>query len=333
MVRNKEREVYMEAFSVFSKDSETVNKSTSGGAFTEFSKEIIINGGVVFGVTLDENLRARHICIDNENDIYKIRGSKYIQSNVGHSYKEAVEYAKTRKVLFSGTPCQIAALNKFVSDDIRNNILTCEVICLGVVSQKFYDKYLDYISSGKEIKSISFRSKRIGWESFGIEIKFKDGTEYFSIARKDPFFIGFFRKVNIRPSCFECKFAKFPRQADITMGDYWGVPDYLKNKNGTSVVFCNSQSGLDFLKSIKNLSIAPTTFEDATKANPRMLSGINKNECMHKEFNKDFDSEGFRYVLKKYLKPHITEDTLWFKFKQILKRILPNVYKKYKMSR
>jgi len=317
LIQNENPYVY----AVYSKDIETIKASTSGGVFTELAKQIVSRNGYVYGVALDESFLAKHICINNENDLHRLRGAKYIQSHVNDSYKEATKIAKKNIVLFSGTPCQIAALNTFVTDDIADNIITCEIICHSVPSEIAYTAYLEYLERkyDSKISKVSFRDKKVGWENSGMKVIFENNKEYFSLVNDDPFTVGFLRSVYSRESCHDCQFAKMPRNADITIGDFWGVPEALKNSEGTSVVLCNSQKGDDVLKSIKNITVKPGKFEDASRINRRLVYGVIKKDKCYKNFYEDFHKKDYEFIIRKYLKPMN---------KSILKRTIKKVIKK-----
>ena len=313
-------------YAVYSNDIITVRRSTSGGTFTELAKKIISQNGYVYGVILDENLLAKHISITNENDLYKLRGAKYIQSHVNDSYKKVVEIAKTNKVLFTGTPCQVSALNTFIDKDIADNIITCEIICHSVPSEIAYTSYLKYMEKqyNSQISSISFREKTLGWENSGMKIVFKNSKEYFKPVNEDPFTVGFLCSVYSRESCHNCQFAKMPRSADITIGDFWGVPKELKNDKGTSVVLCNSVKGKDLLNSLENITIKSSKFDDASRINKRLVSGVIKKDERYKDFYKDLDKNNYKFIIKKYLRPMNVRNSniVIVSIKKVIKKII-----------
>jgi len=293
------------SFAAWSKDDQTRTKSSSGGVFTEIAKIVIKEGGVVFGVTFDNSFKAKHISIETEEDISLIRGSKYVQSHVNDAYERAVSIAlQGRTVLFSGTPCQIAALNLFIQSNSGIEIYTCEVICHGVPSESVFRSYLDYLSQLKnsEVKEFSFRDKTIGWKKFGTKIIFYNGEEYFCMHRRDPFMIGFLRNIYLRPICYECPFAQIPRVSDITLGDFWGVPKELDDPRGVSVVIINTPKGQKLFEKVSNVDKVKVSLDQITSHNTRLVNGHLEKSPYRKDFYELLKTNGFQAVMEKYLK-------------------------------
>lgn len=294
------------SFAVWSNNDHTRIQSSSGGVFTELAKIVIKEGGVVFGVAFDNSFKTKHISIEREEDISLIRGSKYIQSHVDDAYKKAVFIANQhRPVLFSGTPCQIATMNLFIQNNPEIEIYTCEVICLGVPSESVFMSYLDFLSQLKnsEIKEFSFRDKTLGWKKYGTKIIFNNGEEYFQICQRDPFMIGFLRKIYLRPSCYDCPFAKIPRISDITLGDFWGVPKELDDPRGVSAVIINTPQGEKLFEKVTNIDKVKVSLEKIAFHNIRLVNGNLEKSPYRKDFYKLLKNNGFQIVMEKYLRP------------------------------
>ncbi len=295
------------SLAAWSKNDHTRIKSSSGGVFTEIAKIVLKEGGVVFGVAFDKALIARHISIENDEDISHIRGSKYIQSHVNDAYQKAISIAlQGRPILFSGTPCQIAAINLFIPNNPILEIYTCEVICHGVPSESVFKAYLEYLSQlqKSEIREYSFRDNTLGWKNFGSKIMFKDGEEYFRTHRSDSFMIGFLRDIYLRPICYECPFAKLPRGADITLGDFWGVPKEIDDPRGVSAVIINTQKGENLFEKLSKVETVKVTVKQISRYNPRLGDGQLEQNPHTKDFYKLLESSGFEAVMEKYLKPY-----------------------------
>ncbi len=295
------------SFASWSKNDHNRIKSSSGGVFTELAKIVLQEGGVVFGVAFDNNLIARHVSIEKEERLNLIRGSKYIQSHVDDAYKKAVSIAlQGRTVLFSGTPCQIAALNLFIRSNPRIEIYTCEVICHGVPSETVFRSYVDYISQSKNsgIKEFSFRDKTLGWKKFGTKIIFNNNNEYFRTHRKDPFMIGFLRNIYLRPVCYACPFSKIPRVSDITLGDFWGVPKEIDDPRGVSAVIINTPKGEKLFEKVSNIDKVKVSLDQITFRNIRLINGYLETIHYRKNFYDLLEANCFNVVLEKYLKPH-----------------------------
>jgi len=300
-------------YAAWSRDTQIIKNSSSGGIFTELAHRIIKNGGIVFGVAFNEEFMTKHIPIRNTTNINLIQGSKYIQSHVNDSYIKAVDYAKQgKKVLFSGTPCQIAALNIFIQKNPNLNIYTCDVICHGVPSESIYSSYLKYLKQKYKanIKNINFREKSNGWKSYNIKIMFDNKKQYIKNYQEDPFFQGYMKNLYLRPICYNCPFSKIPRVSDITLGDYWGVPPKLLNPLGVSIVLINNNKGKKLFNEMKKIYKKKIHLKDITPHNPTIYNGIyntiyDRNKIMnHFIVNKDFN-----FIYKKYIKPLMYKNT------------------------
>lgn len=210
-------------------------KSSSGGVFSALAIKILGEDGVVFGARFDEEWNVVHDYIESVDDLHLFQGSKYVQSKIGNTYSRAEEFLNEgRKVLFSGTPCQIAGLKRFLRKKYLN-LLTVDVICHGVPSPLIWRDYLSYIISQKKIKgissladieSISFRSKITGWKKYSIQINSKNGDEFSENFERNLYMQGFLRNIYLRPSCYACPAKKGKCGSDISLGDYWGVENF-----------------------------------------------------------------------------------------------------------
>lgn len=225
--------------------------SSSGGIFTLLAERTIDNGGVVFGAAFDENWNVKHICIDSKSELPKLRGSKYVQSIIGNCYKEAKAYLSAGKeVLFSGTPCQIAGLKKFLRKDYMN-LKTMDVVCHGTPSPLVWRKYLDEVSSMyniAQITDIQFRDKTEGWKNFSLSIKYKDkeGAEktFRETLNENVFMICFLSNLSLRPSCYACPARDGKSGSDITLADLWGAENICPESDddkGVSLVLLRNK--------------------------------------------------------------------------------------------
>lgn len=282
------------------------NNSSSGGIFFELAQHILNQDGYVCGVVFEDDFKSvKHIISNNEIVIKKMQTSKYIPSKLNETLKEIEEISKKQKVLFTGTPCQVAALNKFVKND---NIITAELICHGVPNLKVYQAYVDYISQGRKIKSFNFRSKKISWERFGCEAIFEDGTSYFKDLKSDPFLIGFLEDGYLRDSCYNCQFANLPRNsgADLSLADYWGAPQEMYDDSGISLVLINTIKGKQVFNSL-DVESKQIDIQQAIKRNKRIVDGKLTKPKKYKNFSKDFKTKSFKYIHKKYLRPSLRD--------------------------
>lgn len=252
----KETNMPIETYVAVSKDEKTILNSASGGIFASLAQMYLENDGIVFGACFDESFNPIHIGISKIQDLYKLQGSKYVQSSIGNTYKEAKQFLNSgKKVLFSGTPCQIAGLKGYLMKDY-DNLLTIDIICHGVPSTKFFKDYFEMLQKKLQGKIIDFkfRDKSISWEKNGsvkyeINGKIKNKKLYGS---ESSYYYYFSSSDCFRENCYTCKYTCENRPGDITIGDYWGIeaahPELLgkgkiEEEKGISVVIANTEKG------------------------------------------------------------------------------------------
>ena len=270
-------------------------ESSSGGVFSLLADYIAEEKGYVAGVVYDDSFQPKHILSNQKEDFLKMRGSKYMQSdtqNVFQKIKEVLETQKHTKVLFTGMPCQVAGLNKFLGKDY-DNLYTVELICHGITSKKVFDKYVEKVFQGKQLTEIEFKKKTPwGWHA-GINAKFEDGTSYRQPAEKDLYFQDYLKNISKSQTCENCKFNRLPRQADLTIGDFWRIsnfkPEWNDNK-GTSVVLVNTPKGESLYQGIVPLAqkteAVPLSF--AIKGNGSLIAPY-KNHMRREKFFRELD--------------------------------------------
>lgn len=239
-------------YGMYCKNSKVRDRSSSGGIFPVLAERTIRNGGIVFGVKMNRE-KAVHCWIDSIEDLPLLQGSKYVQSNPEDAYKKARDFLEEGiEVLFTGTPCQIAALYSFLNKRYEN-LITMDFICHGVSSPKVLELYLKEIIGEDSLKEIQFRNKSNGWKEFSIYIKSSNNI-YLKSMKEDPYLQSFLQNLNIRPSCFFCRFRKVHRISDFTMGDLWEnekiVPEWNDDK-GYSVVLVHNRKAEKILETIK----------------------------------------------------------------------------------
>lgn len=264
------------SFAVMANDEIRYN-SSSGGVFSVLAYYFLKNNGYVAGAIWDKDGSVKHVVSDKKEVVNEMRGSKYLQSEMRDCYLKIKDLLKTQnQVLFTGTPCQIAGLKSFLGKEY-DNLFTLEIICHGTPSPKVFRKYLqENLSANEEFIKTNFRDKIQGWSHKHI-ITTETNLRTFSTKIKEhDFSQAFLKDLCLRKSCGECKFNKLSRQADITMGDFWGVWKYDKNlddKKGTSIVFLNNKRGEELFNNIKKelKLVAPVPFKKAVKGNPNML--------------------------------------------------------------
>ena len=228
-------------------------RSSSGGIFWHLAKKTIDQKGVVFGAVWNENFTVEHRYIECVNEIELMQHSKYMQSEIKNSYRQAEKFLKDgRVVLFTGTPCQIAGLKSFLKKDYYN-LITIDLICHYVPSPKYFKKYLDENYGVDNVSAFTFRDKTYGWSYDHMGIELKNGKILDRNYTNDRLQQGFHTRLFMNDTCAHCRYADYPRQADITIGDYWGKFDDLEWNDGlgTSEIIINSEKGDIFFQSIK----------------------------------------------------------------------------------
>ena len=233
-------------------------ESSSGGIFTAIAKEVINNNGYVCGASFNNN-EIEHIIISKEEELYKLRGSKYVQSNLqkNNIFSEIKRLLEEGfLVLFSGTPCQIAGLNNFLQKKYEK-LITIDVVCHGVPSPKIFREYIEQLEADfdRKITKISFRDKTEGWRN--PQFVLKNGEEILKKCAiyEDTFGRSFLTNMILRKACFNCKYSIIKSQADITLGDFWGAWLYkeeLNDSKGVSLIITHTDKGEKVLQNLKD---------------------------------------------------------------------------------
>ena len=274
--------------------------SSSGGIFTLLAEKIIDEGGVVFGVRFNNNWDVIHDYTETMEGLAVFRGSKYVQSYMGDCYLKAKSFLEQgRKVMFTGTPCQIAGLKNFLRKDY-DNLLTVDVVCHGVPSPKVWQVYLDEIArkGGKnsvlshpivektEINHIDFRSKSIGWKKFSFALTLSKATAdgekntvlLSSIFTENPYMNAFLSNLSLRPSCYDCPAKSGKSGSDITIADFWGIEDVLPefdDDKGISLVLSYSEKGGRWLAGL-DCECIEVDYRSAQRMNPLISTSVSK---------------------------------------------------------
>ncbi len=291
--------------------------SSSGGAFSLFANDVLDNGGIVFGAALDDNLVVRHTGVEDKSELYKLRGSKYSQSDMGVTYSKVKENLELgRKVLFSGTPCQAGGLYSYLNGKKYDNLFVIDFICHGIPSPKVFARYIKYLEdkNGSKIVGFKFRTKDKNWNPMGLT--FGNGTaistEDGKVIRKrpgfkDPYMTGFLDDTYLRDSCYDCRFKKLPKYfSDITIADFWGVnksyPELFDGK-GTSLLLINSEHGKKVFDTLADgFNYKEVDFAKVTNRNPSLTTSVKPNSRRNSFFN-DFENKSFEYIMLRYMSP------------------------------
>ena len=303
--------VEQKVYAAVHKDTEVLAKSTSGGAFTAIADAIFAQGGIVYGAAMLDDMQVKHIRTTGKDDFEGLRSSKYLQSDTGTTYQMVEQDLKQGKfVLYSGTPCQIDGLKNFLGKDYET-LYTVDIVCHGVGSQAYFDKYMDFAREryGK-IKALRFRSKEYaGWSCGGVVVVVDSSDCLKKIPYRDfdNYYYSYFLSGDIyRKSCYSCKYANTNRVGDFTLGDYWGVEALnlpLQTENGCSLLLVNNRHAMQLLDEIESLDRVETTVEQAAHCNKQLNA---PSKLMDSRQNRigEYESMSGQQIQKEYLKNH-----------------------------
>ena len=300
-------------FAAYNKKNAERQKSSSGGLFYIIAEYVISQNGIVYGSIMDSDLQVFHHKATTIADLSALRGSKYVQSNLKQSFKEIKQYLlQDIFVYFTGTPCQVAGLKAYLRKDY-SNLITSDLICHGVPSQKIFNQYIDCLSKKYDSKIIEYHfrdnKKWNGCEIFSYRtkndiIKKVVNPGYFS----SPYLYSFMYSLILRESCYECKYSCLPRQSDITLADFWGAQVFFKNidrSKGVSLVLINTEKGLNIWNKIKNnVKYYISDLESAGKYNHNLINQTKRPKLRNSIFS-ELNKYGYARTAKLYFKSNL----------------------------
>lgn len=298
-LRNAVRDVY-----AFKAEDSLRQRSASGGAFVALAKAIIDQGGVAWGAVQNTDFSVEHQKCETFDNIHRIQGTKYVQSNVQTCYDELErDLTKGTKVLFSGTPCQIEAIKRFV--EVKklpsDNLYLVDIICHGVPSPKVYIAFIKWLAKKKktEVSKYYFRSKEISWRGNSCVVELKNGKRLRNDIHASAFMNLYYSNYITRESCYSCKYANMARNSDITIADYWGIEDLnaeFEDELGVSAILVNTQKGGDLFKQAQGTSIEGNI---ETLNQPRLKYGCNRPND-REEFWIAYGRYSVDFIMKRY---------------------------------
>lgn len=304
-------------------------KSSSGGIFTALAETILEKGGVVFGATFTDDLEVKHIYIEKADELDRLMGSKYVQSDINSTFITCESFLKAnRDVLFTGTSCQIMALKYFLKKDY-DKLFTIDIICHGVPSPGIWKEYITNEIKKLQINNknitIRFRDKITGWKDYSFSI-YKKLTAApplkTEIYNKNIFMKGFLSNIILRPSCFNCPAKHGKCKSDLTIGDFWGINQILPKFNdnmGVSIILVNTNQGKSILNETSNLELIKIKFEDSIFNNPYYKHAVVEppiRKIFFKRYNQNKEN-------KQYLIEDILKNTLHIPlYKRVFKRFI-----------
>lgn len=284
------------------KDMHEIETSRSGAAFIAISDYVLEQGGVVYGAGYTEHFRVVHKRATSKEERNEFKGSKYVQSDLKDIFPQVkADLKQGLTVLFSGTPCQTAGLASYIGKRLREKLILVDIVCHGVPAPYIWRDYLVYLEKKykQPIVEVNFRDKsRIGWNGHIESFIFQDGSK----KEFNTYTYLFSRQIMLRPSCSKCHYTNFNRPSDFTLADYWGweklSPDFNKDNKGCSLLFVNTEKGLEiFEKRKEELNYLATTQELCIQPN---LQHPSKFDTQWIDFEKRYEKQGFIAVAKRY---------------------------------
>lgn len=323
-VRNAdaERGASPKVYAAKHRDPEVRKSSSSGGVFSALAERTLALGGAVAGVVFDENWNVRHMVSETETDCRRMRGSKYVQSDMGKTFSEAGEVLKAgRKLLFTGTPCQVIGFKRYAEQRglPTDKLLLCTLVCQGVPSPKIWRDYLSHIKSTKSIsiEYLSFRNKDCGWD-FNKEVARGNGLET-SLSE----FVNLWDNLIKRPCCYQCKYATAYRDADISLADFYGIqrayPEFY-DSFGVSLVLAHTEKGERWVDSLSDELDVISAALTSAETHPRLYAPAWRNDAEAQAFWSDYSRRGLPPILLKYTSTKLPY-RVWRKLRLLKRKI------------
>lgn len=335
--KNEKKEYFQKAFLFQNTNDETRKDSTSGGFFSSISKYIIDKGGVVFGASFNPNFEVEHTEAKKIEEIEKFRKSKYVQSNLNNTFKRIKDLLDNEKyVLFSGTPCQVEGLKKFLVKEYEK-LITVDIMCHSVPSPLYFEFYKKYIlnkMNAQKIESINFRDKsKYGYKYSMMTIKTNNG-KYSKGIDTDPYLRAFFGDYSVRPSCYNCKFKTQQRISDITIWDCFNVREIDKefdDDKGTTRILTQSIKGEKIIKELDGVRIKEINIDVAVNKVKEMTESVRFNSSRNEFFDgisnnknviKEYFPENLKTRINGSIRKILSVTGLYTTVKRVAKKIL-----------
>lgn len=291
-------------YAAWHKESTVRDASSSGGIFLPLALQILAEEGIISGAAFEADFSVKHIMADSVKELSRLQKSKYVQSDTETIYLRIKEVlGQGKNVLYSGTPCQIAAMKKFL-DGKYEHIVFCEVLCYGVPSPGIYKMYLDYLQRTyrSRIQKIDFKDKRYGWDYYTTAIDFANGRKLCTFGG-DSFKKMMHCGLSLRPACLECNYGLCNSSADISLGDFYNAAHYINDrapKNGISCVIVRSNKGEQLFSKIRGeLETRAVNLDDFLEYEKKKKTKINQNKQpeFRREFYRRLNTNGYEDVI------------------------------------
>lgn len=343
--QTEETQLAAQVYAAVNENERQLLGSASGGVFIALAVQVIESGGVVYGCSMEREgnkLIPRHIRVDQIDALKKLQGSKYVQSDSGKCFQEAKDDLRAEKtVLFSGTPCQVAALKRFLGKTDQRRLFTVDIICHGVPSAQLFQDYIESIEKikGKKVIDFRFRDKSAGWGLTGSAVLADEqgNTRKIKIPVKLSSYYSLFLHSEIyRENCYQCKYAGAGRVGDLTIGDFWGIhqqhPDYLRENGGAldegkgiSCILVNTLQGNALMEEFGwNIRKMDSTFEKVANENGQLIApshrGKNRETVLRMYSQQGYQAVEHWFVRSLGIKKPVYE--IWTRLPEGLKQIL-----------
>lgn len=298
--------VNQKAYIIRSKSEENVKESTSGGFFLPLAEWVVEHGGYVAGACYDDDLNVTHKITNKKGELCNFRGSKYVQSDMKDVFPQIKGLLNANvRVLFSGTPCQVAGLKRYLRGN-DENLLCVDVVCHGVPSPKLWKKYVSEMKAkfGSDIKEVKFRSKIMGYHTGNMEIHFENGKHYYNTARTDMMLACFFGEISSRPSCYQCRFKSVQHISDFTVYDCWSyskITNKADDDKGWTHLIIQSNKGQSAFQYVKDrYEFKEIDIKQGIALDGSMIEKSAKPHIKRSEFYRDLDDERLLDHIRKY---------------------------------
>ena len=323
VLNTKDNESINDCYVGFNYDDNEKLKSSSGAIFSLLADYVLDNNGIVIGAAFDKENKLKHVAVESKKDLDKLKGSKYLQSDLNNIFVYIKENIKDRKLLFVGTPCQVAGVKAIINN---KNLLCVDLICHGVPSPKLFDKYIKELESknNDSLLNYNFRDKSTGWDTYSNTASFKNNNVS-ELSKNNKYMNLFLSDVALRESCYNCNFKVGNKYSDITLGDFWGVQNYypeMYNKKGVSAIIINTELGKEVFNIIKNnIEYKSCKLDEIIVGNPSLKDSgkIPKNRA---QFFLELDNKSIDYLCNKYKKKSSLIRRVLGKVKRIIKKLI-----------
>lgn len=280
------------SFACSAKDENFTKQSSSGGVFAILANMYIKEQLVIYGAAFDDNWNVCHIRVDKKDELKRLYTSKYVQSDMGNTFRQVKsDLDNGKKVLFAGTPCQVAGLRSYLQKDYLN-LLIVDFICHGVPSPLVWQRYIDELEQNlnNKITEISFRDKKDGWKNYYFKLSMVNGYVFYEKHNDNIYMVGFLKNLYLRPSCYDCNFKTLQRASDITLADFWGIEKIISDMNidkGVALCWASSEKGNTILDKVLKQTIYKQVYlNEAIKENPSASTSVK----IHKNRDKFFEA-------------------------------------------